>query len=647
MKWDEDLNNEQKIAASHYQSHAILLAGPGTGKTRALVHRVAYLMTQKNVPSEKILVITFTRAAAFELRYRISQILDGSGLEIPKVFTLHSFALRQLLKNSNIIQSIPKPLRIADDWEEENIILKDLKLALNYEKKVIKERFNSLSADWQTLEADKENWDEHFPDPRFISEWRHHRTVFGYTLRSELVYQLKKSLEQIISFSLESDYSHLIIDEYQDLNKCDLAIIFALRDKGINIFGAGDDDQSIYGFRYATPNGIRSFEEDFSPSKVLKLQTCERCDREIIKLSLFVADQDINRIKKPLIPRNDAGKGEVHILRFNNQLNEARGVGALCKYLINTKGYTPDDILILMRNDRNKQFSTVIKDELLANKIPVSVQNEITPLDTSEGRILLSFIRLLADHNDNLAIRSLMMLRKNKIGKERINAIYKFARDNNKTFSQVVYMMLENEDLIPILGHQISHEAQEIVAIINKHELYFNKLNDSNQSNDLMDAIIKLANDCIKDQSKEIGILNYIETIINETDSTNHIELLRALTTSIGEADQDIEPGKIKVMTMHKAKGLTAGAVVLIAAEDEYIPGRQLGAKEDDERRLLYVSLSRAKHYLAITYCENRVGRQKHTGRNSGNSGRTLTRFLVDYPIEPTDGLEFVRKLIS
>jgi len=468
MKWDEDLNDEQKKAASYFRSHAVLLAGPGTGKTTALVHRVAYLMTEMNVPSEKILVITFTRAATFELRNRISQILDGSGLDIPKVHTLHSFALRQLLKNSNIIQSIPKPLRIADDWEEENIILEDLKLALDYEKRDIKEKFNLLSADWQTLEADNEKWDEQFSDPRFLSEWRHHRIVYGYTLRSELVYQLKRALEQITYFSLESDYSHLIIDEYQDLNKCDLAIIFALRDKGINIFGAGDDDQSIYGFRYATPNGIRNFEKDFSPSTVLELQTCERCDRDIIKLSLFVANQDINRIKKPLIPRNDAKNGEVHLLNFKNQSNEARGVGEICKYLINVKGYSPDNILILMRNDRNKQFSNVINDELLALNIPVSVQSETTLLDTSEGRVLLSYIRLLADINDNLAIRSLMMLRKNKIGKERFNAIYKFARDNNITFSQVVNMILENEKLIPRLGHLISLETKEILAIINK-----------------------------------------------------------------------------------------------------------------------------------------------------------------------------------
>jgi len=647
MKWDEDLNDEQKNAASCFRSHAVLLAGPGTGKTTALAHRVAYLMTEMNVPSEKILVITFTRAASFELRNRISQILDGSGLDIPKVHTLHSFALRQLLKNSNIIQSIPKPLRIADDWEEENIILEDLKSALDYEKRDIERKFNLLSADWQTLEADNENWDEQFSDPRFLSEWRHHRIVYGYTLRSELVYQLKRALEQTTYFSLETDYSHLIIDEYQDLNKCDLAIIFALRDKGINIFGAGDDDQSIYGFRYATPNGIRNFEKDFSPSIVFKLKTCERCDRDIIKLSLFVADQDINRIKKPLIPRNDAKKGEVHLLKFKNQSNEAKGVGKICKYLINVKGYSPDNILILMRNDRNKQFSNVIKDELLALNIPVSVQSETTLLDTYEGRVLLSYIRLLADINDNLAIRSLMMLRKNKIGNKRFNAIYKFARDNNITFSQVVNMILENEKLIPKLGHLISLEAKEILAIINKHKINFNKLNDSSKSSDLINAIRELANDTITDQNKKIEILNYLETIIKETDSTNHIELLRALTTSIGDKEQDIEPGKIKVMTMHKAKGLTADAVILIAAEDEYIPGRQLGAKEDDERRLLYVSLSRAKHFLAITYCDYREGAQKHTGRNTHDSRRTLTRFLVDAPIIPKDGSEFVRNLIS
>ena len=130
-----------------------------------------------------------------------------------------------------------------------------------------------------------------------------------------------------------------------------------------------------------------------------------------------------------------------------------------------------------------------------------------------------------------------------------------------------------------------------------------------------------------------------------ETNSTNHVELLRLLSSSLQDKEQELDSERVNIMTMHKAKGLTASAVILIAAEDEYIPGSQMGEKEGDEQRLLYVSLSRARHFLAVTYCDHRTRYQKYTGRTSGSSRRTLTRFLRDAPIAPIDGQSFVGRL--
>jgi DNA helicase II / ATP-dependent DNA helicase PcrA len=145
--------------------------------------------------------------------------------------------------------------------------------------KIISQKFNQLSADWQTLDAEKEKWEERFPDPIFLGAWHQHRKIYGYTLREELVYQLKRSLEQTDNFSLESDYLHLLVDEYQDLNRCDMGIVFALKDRGMEVYAAGDDDQSIYGFRFALPKGIRRFNEDFDHSQFLTLKICVRCDK--------------------------------------------------------------------------------------------------------------------------------------------------------------------------------------------------------------------------------------------------------------------------------------------------------------------------------------------------------------------------------
>lgn len=645
MQWDKDLLNDQKKAASHTGDHARLLAGPGTGKTLTLTRRAAYLVTEKGVSPRQILAVTFTRAAAFELRNRIAEVLKKQQDELPRISTLHSFALRQLLRNSDRIESIPRPLRIADDWEERNIILEDLKVILGYHLKSVREKFNLLSADWQTLVADEEEWENRFPDPRFLGAWRQHREVFGYTPRSELVYQLKRAFEQTEEFSLESDYLYLLVDEYQDLNRCDLAVISAIRDKGVEVFGAGDDDQSIYGFRYAHPEGIRRFDRDYIPSSSLSLGTCIRCDCSIIDLSLFIANLDPSRLEKPLEPRNDAGEREVHILRFKNQELEAKGVATICRYLLDRKGYAPNDILILMRSDRHGAFSSVLREALEAKNIPVGIRVEGIPLDTPPGRIFLSLLRLLADDNDSLALRTLLMLRDNRIGKELYSALYDFARNSGETFSGAARKVMMEPELIPRLGMRIGSEVQEIQNILERHQNRFETLTDSLEPGDLLDSLRDLAEDIIQDTNNRTEVLRFLESIVAETNSTDHVELLRVLSSSLEDEEQELDSESVNIMTMHKAKGLTASAVIIIAAEDEYLPGRQIGEKEGDERRLLYVSLSRARYFLSVTYCERRTGQQRHTGRTSGQLHRTLTRFLRDAPVIPINGASFVKQL--
>lgn len=645
MRWDEGLLDDQREAASHVGCHARLLAGPGTGKTLTLTRRVAYLVTEKGIPPNQILAVTFTRAAAFELRNRIADILGAQQTELPRVATLHAFALRQLLRNSRHIDWIPRPLRIADDWEERYIIMEDLKAILAYDLETIRERFNLLSADWQTLNADEENWEERFAGPRFLGAWRQHREVFGYTLRSELVYQLKRALEQTEEFSLESNYLHLLIDEYQDLNRCDLAVIFAIRDKGVEVFAAGDDDQSIYGFRYAHPEGIRRFDREYIPSSLLDLRTCVRCDRRIVDLSLFVANLDPKRLEKPLEPNENAEEGEVYILRFRDQTFEARGVATICRYLLEKESYSPGDILILMRSDRDGAFSSVLREALEAQNVPVAIRVGGTPMDTPEGRIYLAGLHLLADNNDSLALRTLLMLRGNRIGVESYSALYDLACNSGETFSRTARRVMIEPELIPRLGGRVASEVREIQNTLNGYRDRFETLTDSSKPEDLLSSLQDLAEDVIQDADNRTEVLRFLESIVVETNSTNHLELLRVLSLSLEDKEQELVSDRVNIMTMHKAKGLTANVVILIAAEDEYIPGNEIGENEDDQRRLLYVSLSRARHFLAVTYCERRTGRQKYTGRTSGQLRRTLTRFLRDAPIAPSDGASFIRQL--
>ena len=279
-----------------------MLAGPGTGKTLTLTRRVSFLVEEGRVEPSGILALTFTRAAAHELRQRIESELSAD--RPPRVSTLHSFALRHILGNAALITLLPQPLRIADDWEERHIILEDLTRLLRLQRiDHARDLLNELSADWQSLAADEAEWERRFPNPQFLGAWRQHRNVYGYVLRAELVYQLKRVLEQAPNFAVDGPPTHLLVDEYQDLNRCDLAVVKAIADRGVEVYCAGDDDQSIYGFRKAHPEGIRRFPVDYQPSKPLTLEICKRCDPAILDLALFSRGRTMNAWRNRCAPR--------------------------------------------------------------------------------------------------------------------------------------------------------------------------------------------------------------------------------------------------------------------------------------------------------------------------------------------------------
>jgi len=200
-----------------------------------------------------------------------------------------------------------------------------------------------------------------------------------------LVYQLKTSLEEG-DVEIEGPLAYVLVDEYQDLNPCDLAVVRELAKLGCEIYAAGDDDQSIYGSRQAEPEGIRRFPSEFSGSRELGLKTCKRCDKEILDLALYVARQDPRRLEKPLIPESDE-KGEVRIVRFSDAGTEALGIGQICQWLVKRKKVKPHEILILLRTDRQKTFSTPLRAALLSVGLPVNIASSpMEPLETDTGR---------------------------------------------------------------------------------------------------------------------------------------------------------------------------------------------------------------------------------------------------------------------
>lgn len=620
MSWEDGLTLEQKCAASAHCGHVRLLAGPGTGKTFVIKARVQYLIEELSVCPSEILIVTFTRRAVAELREKITPCIP-EGDKFPRISTLHGFALRQLLKNANLIDTLPKPLRVADDWEEDNIIIPDLMGLMDKERKDVKKTLDAMSSDWNTLTDAELN-----ADPHLIAAWDLLRNVYGFSLRSEMVYRLKRAMEQHDRFELEGQFQHVIVDEFQDLNACDLAVVEALSVLGISVFCAGDDDQSIYGFRNASPEGIRNFVDTFPEVEDHKLTLCKRCYSEILDAAEHVANLDRHREKKDLEAENDGGM--VRLFSATDQHVEAKKIAVVCQTLHNEYEFKYPEIAILLRSDYQFRFSQPIIEVLAASGVPVSGHKTEDPLSKVITRHLYALAQLAVSPEDSLAARTLLQLAPG-VGPRCIKEIESLAENHNMRYLSAIQAVVEDASLLPTVGrrvaaawNQIETAASKLIAVITPNEdrdLTYTDLQVS-----LTEAASVLGLHC--------SAVDDLMEIASETESSSLTELL-ARTTTVGERlEPQIDPDSVNIMTMHQAKGLTFDCVIIPGLEDELIPGKNNNpVQKEDERRLLYVSMTRARKVLVLFYATRRTGAQAFSGRTQSTRDRHLTQFLAHY----------------
>jgi superfamily I DNA/RNA helicase len=235
------------------------------------------------------------------------------------------------------------------------------------------------------------------------------------------------------------------------------------------------------------------------------------------------------------------------------------------------------------------------------------------------------------------------MIRDNSIGEGAVRAVYELTRTQGLTFGHV----LADKDLsaIPRFGKKLQAERTAILqALVVTCEL-LNTPTDGSPAPPLVERLRRVLEAVIPNGDLRTTVADYLKTIIVESDASTLAELVQAVSATGSDTEQAIVQGAVNVLTMHRAKGLSARTVIVMVAEDEYIPGKQEGIAEDDERRLLYVSLTRAQERLIITFANSRRHQQRHSGRTSGETVRTLTRYLRDAPLAPRDGNEYVRGL--
>ena len=252
----EPTAEQRAILAHDRRRHARVLAGPGTGKSATLVALVDQLLAGN--PAPRIKLITFTRAATAELAKKVS---DHPAAAAERPSTMHSFSISVLLRNPGT-GHFPQPLRIADTWEDNEIVKPTLARRINVRVTKLDDLIREMASNWEFLEQRELPKVDPAERARFLAAWHEHREVYGYTLLAELPFALRQALHDHAQLD-GVEYDMLIVDEYQDLNACDLEVLHLIADRGCAIIAAGDDDQSIYSFRYAAPAGIRRFCEDY------------------------------------------------------------------------------------------------------------------------------------------------------------------------------------------------------------------------------------------------------------------------------------------------------------------------------------------------------------------------------------------------
>lgn len=451
---------QEQLLGHDPHTHGVLLAGPGTGKSATVVAYIEQLADLDEPPQVRLL--TFTRAATAELALKVS---EHPTLAAERPSTIHSFAISILMRNPGAA-NFPQPLRMADDWEDREVVRPTLAHRAGVHLRVLKQLMTELEANWQSLRPDDDPRIDPAVRARFLGAWDEHRRVYGYTMLSELPNLLREALTNHDNL-LGLEYDLLIVDEYQDLNACDLEVLRRIADRGCAILGAGDDDQSIYGFRKAAPEGIRQFRDAYNPSEAYALSIAKRSARRIIEWSAFVIDADPGRPRRRrLTPDADAPDGEVALLSFPSNQSEAAGIANLVDQLIHQDEVPPDQILILFRGDHNGQFSAPVKEQLAEKGIVVSDPDFIRhELEANGNRRSLEMLRLAVNFEDPLAWAAIMRLTPN-VGPQFVDHIYRLAVAARRGFGTI--LLREYEQDFPGAPRPSAGRARESIRLVHE-----------------------------------------------------------------------------------------------------------------------------------------------------------------------------------
>ena len=633
----DTLNAEQREAVFHTEGPLLILAGAGSGKTRVLTHRIAYLIEEKGINPWNILAITFTNKAAGEMRERVDDIV-GFGSESIWVSTFHSTCVRILRRHIDRL-GYDNNFTIYDS-DDQKTLMKDVCKLLQIDTKTYRERtilsaISSAKDELVTPEEYELNAYGDFSKKKIAEAYKEYERQLKANNALDFddllvkTVQLFQTQPEILEY-YQDRFRYIMVDEYQDTNTVQFKLISLLAAKYKNLCVVGDDDQSIYKFRGANIQNILSFEKEFEHTKVIKLEQNYRSTSTILDAANAVIKNNVGRKAKSLWTENGEGE-KIQFRQFDTAYDEAEYiVGDIRERVDNGKAAYCDHAVLYRTNAQSRLF----EEKMITANIPYKIVGGVNFYARKEIKDLLAYLKTIDNGKDDLAVRRIINVPKRGIGLTTVNRITEAAQQRGISF----YEALCSADLVPGLGRSIS-KLESFAAMIE----YFRKEAEHLSITELMKEILTETGyvEELKaegEEEAEVRLQNideflnkiaaYEESCEEELPTLSGFLEEVALVADIDSLDE--ESDYVVLMTLHSAKGLEFPYVYLAGMEDGIFPSYMTITADDpteieEERRLCYVGITRAKKELAMTCARRRMIR----GETQYNK---MSRFLKEVP---------------
>ena len=621
------LNDSQKLPTTHKDGPIMVIAGAGSGKTRVLTYRIAYLM-ERGVDPFSILSLTFTNKAAREMKSRISQIVGESKSKNLWMGTFHSIFARILRSESELL-GYSSNFTIYDTQDSDRLIatiIKELKLDKDlYKYKNIRSRISSLKNNLVTVKA-------YLSNPELVQQDNEsRRPMFGKVYQTYVNRCFKASAMDFDDLLLKTNellnrfpevlakyqerFKYIHVDEYQDTNHSQYLIVKALADKYENLCVVGDDAQSIYGFRGANIENILSFQKDYSNSTIYRLEQNYRSTKNIVNAANSVINYNINKLEKEVWTDNESGE-KIEINQSITDSEEGRFVSSSIFENKNKYQLENDSFAVLYRTNAQ---SRSIEDALRRKNISYQVYGGLSFYQRKEIKDILAYLRVIVNPNDEESIKRIINYPTRGIGQTTMDKLLIYANEKNISLFETLKNLSSDEIKI---NSGTKNKLNQFFLLIKSFQL----LNESLNAFEIAEEVLK-----------RIGIINVLK-LDGTPESISRIENIEELINGIkdfiegekevvdskatlsdfledvalaSELDKNINDyqKKVSLMTIHLAKGLEFNHVYIVGLEEDLFPSAMSSSTRADleeERRLFYVALTRAKKKVTITYAKTR-----------------------------------------